>query len=366
MFRSIRVLTAVLLVAVGTPWVPSLLAQKKGEQKPDPAAQAQAQEYQALSRVADVAMSGQAAPSDFPIQFHDDFLRAQAGRDWVPIILTLDPAKVSGPAALYLRVAPRGMTTPPAPQAVEKNDKDKKKDKKNDAKQTAAPQQSPYPFEDAAFLDLKPSAPGQPIRVMRGVAVAPGTYDLYVVVRERAAAAAPAAPAPKTSVLKQPLDAPNYSNGELSTSSVILADRVEQLPSPIKDDQQAEHPYTFGQTEFVVSPDRKFSKSQELIVLLQIYNPMLSPEKKFNLEALYTFYQQTPEGEKRFNSTEPQAVTSETMGGLDPSSGDRSIQTGQGIPLQSFPAGNYRLEVKITDKLSTKVLTQNVNFTVTS
>jgi hypothetical protein len=54
--------------------------------------------------------------------------------------------------------------------------------------------------------------------------------------------------------------------------------------------------------------------------------------------------------------------------GFDPSGAERSIQAGQGIPLQSFPEGSYRLEIKITDKLASpeKVLTQNVNFTVTS
>jgi hypothetical protein len=100
-------------------------------------------------------------------------------------------------------------------------------------------------------------------------------------------------------------------------------------------------------------------------VLLQIYNPMLTPEKKFNLEATYTFYRQDAGVEKRFNSTEPQIFSSDNMGaGFDPS-GNSSIQAGQGVPLQSFPEGQYRLEIKITDKLSSKVLTQNVNFTVT-
>ncbi len=92
---------------------------------------------------------------------------------------------------------------------------------------------------------------------------------------------------------------------------------------------------------------------------------MLTPEKKFNLEATYTFYRQDAGTEKRFNSTEPQTFSSETMGaGFDPS-GNSSIQAGQGVPLQSLPEGVYRLEIKITDKLSSKVLTQNVNFTVT-
>ena len=36
------------------------------------------------------------------------------------------------------------------------------------------------------------------------------------------------------------------------------------------------------------------------------------------------------------------------------------------IPLASFPAGDYRLEIKVTDKAGNKTLTQNVAFTVTA
>ncbi len=34
------------------------------------------------------------------------------------------------------------------------------------------------------------------------------------------------------------------------------------------------------------------------------------------------------------------------------------------VPLASFGEGSYRLSVKITDKVSGKVLTRDVNFTV--
>ena len=96
---------------------------KKPDHKPDAAAQAQAQaqeqEVQNLVRLADAAMTGQPTPSDFPIQFQNDFLKAQGGRVWVPMTLTLDPSKVStGALTLYLRVAPRGMTAPPAVPAA--------------------------------------------------------------------------------------------------------------------------------------------------------------------------------------------------------------------------------------------------------
>jgi hypothetical protein len=334
----------------------------KGDQKADAAAsQAQQQEYATVVRLADSAMAGQPTPSDFPIQFQNDFLRAQGGRVWVPITLTIDPAKLPSAAmTLYTRVAPRGMTAPPPPSPADKNDKGKNdKNKKNDK---AAPPAGPtYPYEDIAVLDLKPTTPGQPIRIVRGLGVPSGSYDLYIVLHERAASGATA----KATVVKQPLDVPNYGNGEFATSSVILAERVEQLPAPLPPDQQSEHPYAFGTSEIVVSPDHKFKKAQELIVLLQIYNPSFTADKKFSLEAGYTFYRQDPGGEKRFNSTEPQALTPESMGpGFDPS-GNSAIQAGQAIPLQSFPEGTYRLEIKITDKLNAKFLTQNVNFTVT-
>src|SRR5688572_12763827 len=134
-------------------------------QKLDPAAQAQAlaeqQEIQNLVRIADAAMTGQPPPADFPIQFQNDFLKAQGSRVWVPITLTLDPAKLSSSAlTLYLRVVPRGMTAPPPPPDTSKEKKDDKN--KKDAK-PAAPPAPAYPFEDVSFMDLK-AAPGQPLR----------------------------------------------------------------------------------------------------------------------------------------------------------------------------------------------------------
>ena len=40
------------------------------------------------------------------------------------------------------------------------------------------------------------------------------------------------------------------------------------------------------------------------------------------------------------------------------------LQTGQAVPLSSFPEGDYRLEIKVTDKIANKSVTRDVNFTV--
>ena len=367
-FWFARLIVAGALSVTGATLVYAQRPAPKGDPKADAAAAAaqqaaQNQEIQTVYHMADGAMAGQ-VPADFPIQLQTDFLKAQAGRVWVPLTLTLDPAKTApGPLTVYLRVTPRGMTVPapaPGPPPEPSKDKDKKKnDKDKKGAAPAAPAAPAYPYEDVALLELKAPAPGQPLRIQRGIGVPPGSYDLYVAMHERA-------PGGKSAVLKQALDVPNYAAPELMTSTIILAERVDQLPAPVATDQQSEHPYAFGLTEIVVSPERRFKKSQELIVLFQIYNPNLTADRKFSLEATYTFYRQEAGAEKRFNSTEPQAFTNDTMGpNFDPTGATSSIQAGQGIPLQSFPEGSYRLEVKVTDKQSTKTLTTNINFTVT-
>jgi hypothetical protein len=369
------VLTGALSLACGTlvlaQKAPASKADQKPDQKPDPAVaaqqqaqnQAQNQEIEAVYRAADAAMSSGQASGEIPISVQPDFLKAQAGRVWVPLTLTFDSTKTAGgPVTLYFRVTPRGMTAPaPAPAAEPAaGAKDKKKtDKGKDAKSAPPPPAGPsYPYEDVTFTDLR-AGPGEPLRIQRGIGVPPGSYDLYVVLHERA-------PGGKLGVVKQAIDVPNYATGELMTSSIILAQHVNQLTAPVPPDQQSEHPYAFGQTEIAVTPERRFKKSDELIVLFQIYNANISPEKKFSLEATYTFYHQEAGAEKRFNSTEPQPLNNDTMpAGFDPTSANSSIQAGQGIPLQSFPEGAYRLEIKVTDKQNSKVLTQSTTFTVT-
>ena len=82
----------------------------------------------------------------------------------------------------------------------------------------------------------------------------------------------------------------------------------------------------------------------------------------------YNFYQKPPAGaaEKFFNKTSPQDLNGKTLPAAFDMSLGHQLQTGQAVPLASFPAGDYRLEIKVTDKLATKTVTRDVNFTVTA
>ena len=71
-----------------------------------------------------------------------------------------------------------------------------------------------------------------------------------------------------------------------------------------------------------------------------------------------------PEGEKYFNKTAPQQLNASTLPPQFDVAAGHQLPGSLVVPLASFPEGDYRLEIKVTDKISGKTLTQNVNFTV--
>src|SRR5207245_3285309 len=116
--------------------------------------------------------------------------------------------------------------------------------------------------------------PGQnPMRVSRSFTVAAGVYDVFVVIKEPTPdKPAKNAPPPKTSVLKQAVTVPDFWNGDLNTSSVILTQRIDPLPAPLTPQQQLERPYALGGMELVPVLGLKFSKKDELSTFILIYN----------------------------------------------------------------------------------------------
>jgi hypothetical protein len=78
----------------------------------------------------------------------------------------------------------------------------------------------------------------------------------------------------------------------------------------------------------------------------------------------FNFYSKQNGAEKFFNKTDPQQLNAQTLPpGFDINAGHQ-LQSGQAVPLASFPEGEYRLEIKVTDKIASKSVTRDVNFTV--
>jgi hypothetical protein len=318
------------------------------------------EEGEAILAIADDAMAGKAGPADFAVEWHNDFVKAQRGT-FVPFTLTFDGAALTKPAALvYVRAQRRA------------------------SGDTRARGRDEMVFPvDAIFPVELERVPGQPTQVSRGFAVQPGAYDVVVVLRERIEPGAPR-PRPKSAVVRRSIEVPDFWHGELTTSSVIVADRLTTLAEPVPADQLAERPYAVGRNEIVPAVDRRFRRDEELIVVFLVYNPMVTTERQFDVKVEYHFFRKLeggtrPEpdgpspahsparpGEQYFNHTDPQRFNPALMGsGFDPRSGE-PLMAGQVVQLVGFQDGDYRLELQVLDLLSGKSVTRDVFFTVGS
>ena len=118
--------------------------------------------------------------------------------------------------------------------------------------------------------------------------------------------------------------------------------------------------------EILPTFETKFTKKAELSTFMLIYNPKVDSANKPDVSVEYNFYQkQAGQPEKFFNKTNPQNLNAQTLPPNFDFAAGHQLQSGQAVPLASFPEGDYRLEIKVTDKIANKTLTREINFTVT-
>jgi hypothetical protein len=241
-------------------------------------------------------------------------------------------------------------------------------------KPAAAPTRPTFAWDSVHFIDVPDGG-----QLSRAVQLKPGQYVAFVAVKEKSPAPAgnqrndrnrndrnapPAAVAGPVGLLRHEITVPDYNVPDLRTSSVIMAQSVEPLTQALPADQQEANPYVFGPMRIVPSLDAKFSKSGELSVIFWIYGAKEAASGKPDVVIDYSFHQRLAEGEKYFNKTAPQPLNAETLPPQFSIAAGHQLPGSLVIPLASFPAGEYRLEIKVTDKPSGNQLTQNVNFTV--
>jgi hypothetical protein len=330
-----------------------LAAQKKDEKKQT---DDQKREIQNVVKIVDDVAAGQPAPNDFAMTWvHEDYMKAQGNKQYTPFTVTIDPKGASGTIAFYWRVVSKDAAPPPPTPAADS------KDAKKDDKKAAAEKRPEFAYEDVDFIPV--SAQSAPMRITRSLTVPVGAYDVFVAAKE-STSQQKNAPASKASVVKQSLTVPDFWNGELTASTVIVAERIEPLAAPLTPQQQRERPYALGSLEIFPVTEMKFKKAAELQTFMLIYNPKTDSANKPDVIVEYNFYAKSGGAEKFFNKTTPQNLNAQTLPPQFDVAAGHQLQAGQGVPLASFPEGDYRLEIKVTDKLGNKSVTRDVNFTV--
>jgi hypothetical protein len=331
------------LTVVGSAWV-ELSAQNREQPK---RTRQEQQDIETLVKLVDSTVAGQAAPADVPVTWDmNHFVRSADGSTYVPFTIGIDRSRLTRPAiSLYLRVASKQQLAAAAEaRAAKKEDKETR---------------TIYPWDNIYFFDLKDDG-----KVSRGMALPPGDYEVFIAVKDKATDQRNQPPA-KVGFLRHELRVPDFSKAaELSTSSVILANTIEPLQTPLSPEQQQESPYTFGVLRVVPAVEARFAKSGELQFIFWVYGASQDANRKPDVQIEYNFHHKTAEGEKYFNKTAPQLLNAQTLPPqFDMAAGHQLLGNLQ-VPLASFPAGEYRIEIKVTDKPSGKALTQNLSFTV--
>ena len=272
------------------------------------------------------------------------FIKAAGGGTYIPFTLAVDAAQLAAPdAVLYVRAVSKA------------------------AADAAAAEPTPdtaYPWDDVNVVNV-----GLDGKLSRAMVLEPGEYEVFVAMKEQGPldlvdplgntiGSAPA----KAALVQQDITVPDFNGPDLTMSSVLIG-TMEPLAAPLNAEQQQEtRTYTFGQMSVTLATDLRVTTNGELQALFWIYGTGESNNKP-DVQIDYSFHRQTADGEVYFNKTPPQVLNESTL----PPQFDVETDQLPGmlfVPLASFPVGEYRLEITLTDSISGQTLTHNASFIV--
>jgi hypothetical protein len=308
-------------------------------------------ELRTLVAAVDAARRGARAPDAGPITYLPSYLKGGDDLTYVPFTLLIDPAAVSNAdgdvtdnVVAYVAMAEAG----------------------SDSADLA--------FENGFYAEAG-EREGDRLRIPGNLQAEGGDYDLYIAVRYSFDGEAPveasidafgrqsrATVVPPITVLHERVAIPDLWNDELQTSTVILTQSVRQLTQAPSEDELARSPYMVGANLVEPRLNGDFTKQDLLGFVFAIYNTGHSRGMP-DITVAYEFYTRTDGDDEFFNRTDPRTFNDQT---LPPGFDVRQFQLMDGldIPLGGFPAGDYRLEIKVTDNREDEEVTQNLLFSV--
>jgi GWxTD domain-containing protein len=177
------------------------------------------------------------------------------------------------------------------------------------------------------------------------VSLAPGRYRLNVVAKDVIAGT--------LNNFETALDVPHFEEEKLASSSLILADTIERLPTRSIGGGM----FAIGDTKVRPRLGNAFTRDEKLGIYLQLYN--FQPDEKT----------QKPSGEITYeidkaNSTDKIMDFTEDISKL-PNVSANQVTIAKLLPLKDMSPGTYTLKIKAVDKRANQTLPiQSENFTV--
>lgn len=174
----------------------------------------------------------------------------------------------------------------------------------------------------------------------KAVPLAPGTYKVDVIVRDVASGA--------TGVRHQGFTVPKYDTAKLSTSTLVLAAKLEGMG-----DQPAVGQFIIGQTKVIPNVSGVYLKGQPVGVYLQVYNAGI--DQTTLRPSVDVEYALVKDGKEIGKQTEDWRGLSD--------SGQR-LTLARLIDTRQLSNGEYELTIRIRDRVSGQALAPSAKFTV--
>ncbi|MDQ1706959.1 MAG: hypothetical protein QOJ88_170 [Pyrinomonadaceae bacterium] len=175
----------------------------------------------------------------------------------------------------------------------------------------------------------------------KAVPLAPGTYKVDVIVRDVASGA--------TGVRHVGFTVPKYDPQKLSTSTLVLAARLESLV-----DQPAVGQFVIGQTKVIPNVAGIYKKGEPVGVYLQVYNAGI--DQTTLRPSVDVEYALLKDGKELGKTTEDWRGMSD--------SGQR-LTLAKLLDTRPLAPGDYEVAVRIRDRVSGQSLAPSAKFTVT-
>ena len=204
-------------------------------------------------------------------------------------------------------------------------------------------------FEETVSRDCPPAMLPELLKhssiYQKQLPLAPGTYRLNVVAKDVIGG--------NMNNYEMALTVPHYDDETLASSTLILADLIEKVPTR-----------SIGTGQFVVGDSKvrprlndTFRQDEKLGIYLQLYN--FGPDEKTQKPNGTIEYSVVKNGsnEQIFNFTEEVAKV--------PQASAQQVTIEKLLPLQTLKPGQYTLKMKVTDKNRNQTLTPTATFTVT-
>jgi GWxTD domain-containing protein len=199
-------------------------------------------------------------------------------------------------------------------------------------------------FEDPvitrATTEELTEAKGRKSAYQKAVALAPGRYRVDIIVRDITSGA--------TGVRHQGFEVPRYDPAKLSTSTLVLAVKLEGLG-----DQPAVGMFTIGNAKVIPNVSGTFHRGAPVGVYMQIYNAGI--DQTTLRPAVDVEYALMKDGKELGKQLEDWRGNSE--------SGQR-LTLAKLINSQGLAPGDYNVEVRVRDHVSGQSLVQSAKFTI--